>query len=39
MDPTCLYHCRIGIVRDAVGGRINVEYEDKNDDEQNFWLA
>ena len=39
IDPTCLYHCRIGIVRDVVGGRISVEYEEKNVDVQNFWLA
>jgi len=37
MDPSCLYYCRIGIVREVIGGRIRVEYEDKKADEQNFW--
>ena len=39
MDPSCLYHCRIGIVRKAVDGRIRVEYEEKKDDEKDFWWA
>ena len=37
MDLTCLHHCRIGIVREVLGGRIRVEYEEKKVDEKDFW--